>query len=120
HACNAFRVPLYIPLVFPGDGSTGVSRRIGTLVFQGSYDKLSPPIEDLTDQAGKTVVAVPLGPPPSRLPSPLATPPGVQGAPYGAITIPTLSPLTTYHVQIIVEGPCIGSPISDSFTTGPS
>jgi hypothetical protein len=96
-------MPVY--LVYPIDGSTGVSPDIGQVVAQGyfaawQYYYPGPQLLGVTTKAGTPAASATIGPAPSPLPTPTGTaPPLSPGAPYGAITVPSLSPMTTYEVS---------------------
>jgi hypothetical protein len=95
--CFYHPIPLKImELVYPADGSTAVSTRLGVLITQGYFNGQPPEIATVSTQPGSTIVNTLLGAP-SPLPSPLATPPIV--GPYGSVRLPTLLPQTTYQVQ---------------------
>jgi len=109
-----------VAVVYPADGSSGVSTGVGVLVLQGYFSGPPPEFATLATKAGNTLIVAPVGPAPSPLPSPIATPQRVHGAPYGAVPIPSLSPQTTYEVQLTHATPCIPffTDSSASFTTG--
>jgi len=102
-------------LVYPSPGATAVSTSIGKLWF--SHYVMSD-VVTLTTHAGVPVTAATMVPAPAPLPSSLPTPVGLV---YGMISIPTLSPTTTYAVvnTQTFSGPCGGTETSavQSFTT---
>jgi len=119
NSCFAPYPPKNVAVVYPSDKSTGVSTKIGVVVVQGYFS--APPVEfvTVTTQSGGVLVATQVGPAPSPLPSPVATPPNVSGAPYGAVAVPMLSAQTTYQVQLSHSTPCfVLTDSSSSFMTG--
>ncbi len=92
-----------VDLVFPIPGSTAVPTGIGVLVIQGAFNDIQvafggPMSVNLTTQSGLPVASAAIGPPPTPLPSPLATPPEVSNSPKGGVSIPLLTGATTYVV----------------------
>jgi hypothetical protein len=102
-------------LVLPSPGATGVSANVGELLI---FQYRTSDIVTLTTQAGVPVAAATMVPAPTPLPSSLPTPMGLV---YGKISIPTLSPTTTYVVvnAQTFPGPCgfIATDNLGAFTT---
>jgi hypothetical protein len=111
------------------DGSSGVLTSIGEIIAQGYFSSIEgiapgPQLISLTTQSGLPIASATIGPAPNPLPSPLATPAGVSGAPYAGIPIPMLAPETTYEVGFThntksTQPPCLAPETVNlgSFTT---
>ncbi len=113
--CHPVLLPPPPRLVFPSPGATAVSTNVGELLFS-AY--VTSDIVTLATQLGIPVMAATMVPAPGPLPSSLPTPAGLV---YGMISIPTLSPTTTYAVvnTRTFADPCGGTETSalGSFTT---
>ena len=88
-------------LVYPAPQATGVDPTVGVLIVAGAASNESL---GLTAADGTQVAVGPLGPPPSPLPSGVASP-GPQTH-YNAASIPQLVSATTYTVKAVVPDVC--------------
>ncbi len=123
-ACASTARPEALVLVYPINGATSVPdaptsivfETIPGIVFSGAQLVLTPP-------SGPPIVSGPMGPAPSPLPTPNASPP--PGALLVGFTVPALAAGTLYRVSfngtyVTGPGPCSGQfPITaiGSFTT---
>jgi hypothetical protein len=98
---NAGCPPMYpVELVYPASGAAGVSTSIGVAIVQGAFSYNSAAEVTVIAPSGATLTGHFVAPPPTPLPSPLATPADVAGDPYSSVPLPTLQPRSTYAVNI--------------------
>jgi len=100
---------------FPVSGATGVPVATNTLVFGIPQGGNASGYQVQLVANGQTRIGSVLGPPPSPLPSPLATLP--QNYVYAGATPPSLQSATTYTVQLTQQIVCLGPATTGTFST---
>jgi hypothetical protein len=100
---------------FPVSGAIGVPVATNTLAFAIPQGANASGYQVQLVANGQTRMGSVLGPPPSPLPSPIATlPPNYV---YAGATPPTLQTATTYTVQLTQPITCLGPATTGTFST---